>query len=71
MVVADTQMWQVHCNRCGLSSELDDDPEFSVQCWNRRLESEQLRMRLTLAATSIPLVAVLAFLAGSYLGLSL
>ncbi|UYM18300.1 Lar family restriction alleviation protein [Endozoicomonas euniceicola] len=71
MVVSGTQMWQVHCNRCGLSSELDDDMAFSVQCWNRRLESERLRMWLTLSATAVPLATVLAFLAGSYLGISL
>ncbi|AMO54363.1 hypothetical protein GZ77_22595 [Endozoicomonas montiporae] len=71
MVVAETQMWQVHCNQCGLSSELDDDAEFSVQCWNRRLESDGLRMWLTLSATAIPLVSVIAFLAGTYLGMSL
>lgn len=69
MVVSDVQMWQVHCTRCGLSSELDDDLEFTVQCWNRRLESEKLKMWLTLSASAIPLVAVIAFLLGSYFGL--
>ena len=69
MEVSGIQMWQVHCNQCGLSSELDEDMEFSVQCWNRRLELDKVRMWLTLATSTVPLAAILAFLAGSYLGL--
>lgn len=71
MMVGNIVMWQVHCARCGLSSELDDDSEFSVQNWNRRLETEKLTRWLTLAASSMPFIAILAFLAGGYMGFSL
>ena len=71
MQVSGIQMWQVHCTRCGVSSELDDDVVFTVQCWNRRMEQETLKMWLTLSASAIPLVGVLTFLLGSYFGLRL
>lgn len=71
MVVAGIQMWQVHCNICGLASEPDDDKEFSIQLWNRRLETEKLRMWLTMSLSMLPFVAILFFLLGNFTGLSL
>ena len=70
MMVSNTQMWQVHCSVCGLASELDDDREFSIQLWNRRLEVTRLKMWLTLSLSALPLIAIVFFLIGSFAGLN-
>ncbi|WP_062260085.1 Lar family restriction alleviation protein [Endozoicomonas arenosclerae] len=71
LAVGNSEMWQVTCTSCGLSSELDDDKVFSAERWNKRLERSRLKMWVTLLAAFIPFLVVSAFLAGSFLGLRL
>ncbi|WP_257281630.1 MULTISPECIES: Lar family restriction alleviation protein [unclassified Endozoicomonas] len=71
MMVGDTEMWQVTCSSCGLSTELDDDQTFSAERWNLRLERSKLKMWVTLLASLLPFLVVTAFLGGSFMGLRL
>lgn len=69
--VGDTLMWQVSCTSCGLSSALDEDKEFTAECWNLRQESSRGKMWITTLAAVLPAAIVIFFLLGILAGMGM
>ena len=71
LLVKNSLMWQVSCTACGLSSELDEDKLYTAERWNLRQEKAGLKMWVTVLTTMLPATAVIFFLLGTLLGMSL
>ena len=70
MLVRDSLMWQVSCTACGLSSELDEDKQYTAERWNLRQEKGSLKMWVTVLAMLLPATAVICLLLGVLLGVN-
>lgn len=64
----DGRWWQLVCNGCGLSGEMDKDKAFVLERWNRREPEQQKKMWITLLAVLLPIVAVSFYLLGVWMG---
>lgn len=65
------KMWQVSCTLCGLSTEMDEDKEYSAKRWNLRQGYANLKMWVTLLAVLLPTSIIISFLLGNLMGISL
>ncbi|MGB1272050.1 MAG: hypothetical protein ACPG5T_08255, partial [Endozoicomonas sp.] len=70
LMIGKSEMWQVSCTGCGLSTELDEDKRYVAERWNQRQESARLRMWITTLAVLLPAAVVVSALSGSLLAMS-
>lgn len=69
-VSSNSLLWQVTCNRCGLSTELDDDRQHCLIQWNRREREDHLKLVLVTLTVGGALLSAASFVIGILMGIN-